>query len=116
MPKSKVDKKYYLFRDKGYIFFNSFYGDSEIYWMSFLSGGHIDWEYYIQIKESEFFELWNQNTEIKEIRENYKKTYITTTESQGLDRKYELEKTIKLHDLSKAKETFYKSVIEKKSE
>ena len=102
-----MDFKSYLFRDHGIIMFSSFTSNRELFWLSFLSGGHIDWTYYIEISKSEFFDVWHGNITIRDLYKNYSNVRMSAENSQEIENKYNLQIAIKLHVMPKAMEQMY---------
>lgn len=111
-----MEVKNYLYRDDGYILFNSHFKNREYYWMSFLSGGHVDWSYYIEIKKPEFFSIWEGSNTISDIYKNYSDIRMSAPDSKKFENKFKLRNAIELHDLPPATEQMYfKSVIPNES-
>lgn len=109
---SEPDQKLYLYRDLGIILFSSKFKNSDLYWMSFLSGGHADWTYYIQLEKSEFFDVWNQKVEIKELYKKYSSVRMYADESLKIEKAYDLKSAKSKHVLPKAMEQmFFKSEV-----
>jgi hypothetical protein len=80
--------------------------------MSFLSGGHMDWKYYIQIEKADFFSLWNESIEITDIYSKFSDVYMSWQESAEIDKKFGLTNVRNMHQLPKAGEQmFVKSLI-----
>ena len=104
--------KHYLYRDKGYILFNSIFENEELFWLSFLSGGHVDWTYYIPITKDEFFSIWHKKITLESIYKKYSHIRMYASESHKLEQQYGLLEIIETHNLPSAiKQMFFKSEI-----
>ena len=76
----------------------------------------MDWTYYIEIKESEFFGIWDGNDTISDIYKNYSDIRMSASDSKKVESKFKLRNTIELHDLPPAMEQMhFKSVITNES-
>jgi len=102
-----MEKKHYLFRDHGMIMFSSFSDDQELYWLSFLSGGHVDWTYYIQVTSSEFFDVWRGIATLRDLHKKYSNVRMYAADSTAIENRYNLRPAIELHNMPKAMEQMH---------
>lgn len=80
-----MESKHYLLRDHGMIMFSSSSEKDELFWLSFRSGGHMDWIYYIEISKPEFFDVWKGNLEIRDLYGNYSHIRMSPEESKKIE-------------------------------
>jgi hypothetical protein len=97
-----MELKHYLFRDHGMILFSSISDNEQLYWLSFLSGGHADWTYYIKVTQSEFVDVWQGQSTLRDLHKKYSRVRMSATDSTAIENKHNLLAAIDLHNMPKA--------------